>query len=58
MEIDTREGLVDSVPIFLAWGVPVAVEGHEGFFSGSALWLTGGASILLWTAIALLLTSS
>lgn len=58
MEIDTRDGRVDSVPIFLAWGVPAAVEGHEGFFGGAALWLTGGASILLWTAIALLLTSS
>jgi hypothetical protein len=56
MSIDTREGRADSgAPVFLAWGLP-AVEAHEGFFGGAALWLSGGASLLLWTALALLLT--
>jgi hypothetical protein len=54
--MDTREGRVDTAPVFLAWGMP-AIEAHEGFFGGAALWLSGGASLLLWTAIALLLTS-
>lgn len=55
--MDIREGRADSAPVFLAWGMPATIEAHEGFFSGPALWLTGGASLLLWTAIALLLTS-
>lgn len=54
--MDHREGRADSAPLFLAWGLP-AIEAHEGFFSGAAMWLSGGASLLLWTAIALLLTS-
>lgn len=41
--------------VFLAWGMPS--EAREGAFDDAALWLTGGASLLLWTAIALLLTS-
>lgn len=55
--MDTHEGRAESAPVFLAWGMPAAIEAHDGFFSGPALWLTGGATLLLWTAIALLLTS-
>jgi hypothetical protein len=43
-------------PVFLAWGMPA--ETREGFFDGPALWLTGGVSLLLWTGLALLLTTA
>ena len=56
MPIDSREERADSAPVFLAWGMPMA-EAHEGFFDGTAMWLTGGVSLLVWTAIALLLTA-
>jgi hypothetical protein len=53
MPNDTR---ADSAPVFLAWGMP-AIEAGDGWFESMAMWLTGGASLLLWTALALLLTA-
>jgi hypothetical protein len=57
MPNDPRTARGDSAPVFLAWGMP-SVDGHEGFFGEAALWLTGGAALLLWTALSLLLTSA
>lgn len=34
-----------------------AMEVDEGTFASMAWWLTGGATLLLWTAVALLLTA-
>jgi hypothetical protein len=45
-----------STPVILGWGMPA--EAREGFFDDAALWLTGGVSLLLWTALALLLTTA
>jgi hypothetical protein len=55
MPNDTREARADSAPLLMAWGLPGA-EVQEGPFDG-AVWLTGGVSLLLWTAVALLLTA-
>jgi hypothetical protein len=55
MPNDTREGRADAAPILLAWGMPL--EAAEGTFEELTVWLTGGVSLLLWTALALLLTS-
>lgn len=51
-----REVRADADPLFLARGLPG--DGGEAVFGGATLWLTGGASLLLWTAIALLLTTA
>jgi len=56
MAHDTREMNADPAPVFMAWGMPM--EAREDFLDGPALWLTGGVSLLLWTAFALLLTST
>ena len=42
-------------PIVLAWGMPTE---REGFLADAALWLTGGAMLLLWTGLAFVLTSA
>ena len=55
MASDTREMRTETAQVFLAWGMPVEAE---GFFGDATLWLTGGVSLLLWTALALLLTSA
>lgn len=55
MPQDTREAHADNAPIFLAWGMPM--ETNQGFLDGFALWLSGGASLLLWTALAFVLTA-
>jgi hypothetical protein len=54
MPNDTRE-LQSDAPILLAWGLPTA-ELPERFLDG-AWWATAGASLLAWTALALVLTS-
>jgi hypothetical protein len=56
MPTDTRDARADTAPVFLAWGMPT-IEAQDGFFADAALWLTGGASLVLWTALALLLTA-
>ena len=53
---ETREGRPESAPLLLAWGMP-ANDGQEGFLDNLGLWLTGGAGLLLWTALALWLTA-
>jgi hypothetical protein len=42
--------------VFSSWGSP-AGEGHDAVPEGPGLWLTGGAALLAWTALALLLTA-
>ena len=56
MPNDTREARADAGQVLLAWGLPT--ERHDGLFDSAFLWLTGGASLLLWTGLALLLTSA
>lgn len=56
MANDTRDVQAEPAPVFLAWGMPM--EAREDFLDGPALWLTGGVSLLLWTAVALLLTAA
>jgi hypothetical protein len=56
MPKDTREVRAEGTPVVLAWGMPS--ETREGAFPDVSLWLSGAASLLLWTAIALLLTST
>jgi hypothetical protein len=56
MPKDTREVRAEGAPVVLAWGMPS--ETREGAFPDVSLWLSGAASLLLWTAIALLLTST
>jgi hypothetical protein len=56
MADDTREFQSEPAPVFLAWGMPM--EAREDFLDGPAMWLTGGVTLLLWTAVALLLTAT
>lgn len=54
MAKDTRETRADAA--LLAWGLPPAeAQDLAGVDPGS--WLAGGAFLLLWTAVAMLLTA-
>ena len=57
MQDDTRERRAEAAAVFLAWGIP-SVEAPDGAFDNAVVWLTGGAVLLLWTGISLLLTSA
>jgi len=54
MPNDSREARADTLQLLLPWGAP-QLECDDG--PGAAFWLASGASLLLWTAVALLLTS-
>lgn len=56
MANDPQNVRTDASPVFLAWGMPSETPG--GVFDEPALWLTGGATLLLWTFLALLLTAT
>ena len=55
MPNDRREARVETIQVLLPWGS--AVADREEAAHGAAFWLAGGASLLLWTAVALLLTA-
>ena len=54
MANDTREVRSDGSPIVLALDLPW----EDDVLLGAALWLTGSLSLLLWTGLVLLLTST
>lgn len=57
MPNDTRDGRDPAAPVLRTWGVPV--ETRESPLEDAPVWLIGGGvSVLLWTALALLLTSA
>lgn len=56
MQNQTREARAEAAPAFLPWDMQA--DTREGLPGEATLWLTGGASLLLWTAIALLLTTA
>jgi hypothetical protein len=55
MPKESRQARADTMQVLFPWGTPVP-EGEDGA-GAAALWLAGGASLLLWTALALLLTA-
>jgi hypothetical protein len=55
MPYDSREARAEPLQVLMPWGSPTS-EGDDPV-AGPASWLAGGASLLLWTAVALLLTS-
>ena len=57
MPHDTRDLRSDHAAPFASWGGPMS-DGQEGVLAEPALWLTGGGALLLWTGLALLLTSA
>lgn len=57
MPNDTSEVRSEAAPVHLAWGVH-AIDAPEVGSGTGPLWLAGGACLLLWTALALLLTTS
>lgn len=57
MPNDTPDLRSDSATMAMpGWGG--GGESTEGALGGAGLWLTGGASLLAWTALVLLLTSA
>lgn len=56
MPNEIREARVEHPQVLLAWGMPGG-EHPQGFMDSVGLWLTGGAGLLLWTAVALWLTA-
>lgn len=56
MPEDGREARPDSIQVLLPWGLPS--DPRDGRPGEAALWLVGCCSLLVWTAIALLLTSA
>lgn len=57
MPDDGREARPDSIQVLLPWGIPSG-ELRDGWLGEAALWLVGGAFLLVWTGIALLLTTA
>ena len=55
-ENDGREGFAEMTPLWLA--PAMATEARESVLGDAAWWLTGGASLLVWTLFALVLTAS
>ena len=56
MPNDPRQARAETIQVLPPWGTPAA--DREEADAGAALWLAGGATLLLWTALALLLTAS
>jgi hypothetical protein len=56
MPHDTRDLRADSATPLASWGSPVADA--DGPLEETAIWVTGGATLLAWTALALLLTAA
>lgn len=56
MQDPTREARTEGAPpLLMAWGgAPASREAQESAFG---LWLVAGVSLLLWTAVAALLTA-
>jgi hypothetical protein len=55
MPNDTGDLRTDTT-LFPSWGMQGG-DTQEGLLAGAGLWLTGGATLLMWTALALLLTA-
>ena len=56
METDSREARTEALPAAVIQGA--TADARENLREEAAFWFTGGASLLLWTAFALLLTSA
>lgn len=56
MPNDAREARADNIQFLLPWGLPSA-EAADDFLGSAAMWLTGGVTLVLWTALAMLLTA-
>ena len=57
MTHDTRDLRTEHAASPASWGISVS-DAHDGWPADPATWLTGGAALLLWTALAVLLTSA
>jgi hypothetical protein len=55
MPYDNREARAETLQVLMPWGTPLSERDDP--VAAAAFWLAGGASLLLWTAVALLLTS-
>jgi hypothetical protein len=55
MPNDNHESRAENLQVLLPWGMPLSERDDP---AGPAFWLAGGASLLLWTAVALLLTAA
>ena len=55
MPNDRREAR-ETIQVLLSWGMPSAER--DDAVAGAAFWLAGGVTLLLWTALVLLLTAS
>ena len=56
MPNDRREARAETLQVLLPWGMPLSDRDERA--GAAAFWLAGGASLLLWTAVALLLTAA
>lgn len=55
MRNESREARAEVIEVLMPWGTPV--PDAEDALGAAALWLAGGASLVLWTAIAVMLTA-
>ena len=56
MPKEPREARAETIQFLLPWGSPAA--DRDDAAGATAFWLAGGASLLLWTAVAVLLTAA
>jgi len=57
MPDESRESRSENPPTLLAWGMP-SDDARQDAAEIAAWWLAGGIGLLLWTGLALLLTSA
>jgi hypothetical protein len=56
MQNNQEEGSTEIAPFLLAWAA--STESQESLLEDAGWWVTAGASLLLWTAVALILTTA
>jgi hypothetical protein len=57
MPAENRDARAETIQVLFPWGMPLA-DVADDVAGSAAWWLSGGVVLLLWTALALLLTSS
>ena len=55
MPKDSREARAETIQMLLPWGTPLTER--EDAFAGPGFWLAGGATLLVWTVLAFVLTT-
>lgn len=57
MPAENRDARAETIQVLFPWGMPLA-DMPEDVAGSATWWLSGGVALLLWTALAFLLTTA